>query len=301
MEKTKISQAAFRMLNILKALATKPLSTQEMLKYIEKTSDEVYRKEIILKYINTIKLLNIDITKTNNKYHLNKSLSGINFDKQDLSIIKFLSKYSNQINHGNLKNNIEIALQIIEQNFSKNTIELSKKHNIRAYLPQKPLIIKDKHIEEFEKLCEEGLKVKILYKEESTQTEINYLIAPLEIIYKKGIAILIAYNIKENCYKEFFIENIIEFEQTPQKLTLNPTTSILFKLKGRLANSYMLKEGETILEQDDNFLIVSNKNEDKDLILKRLLRYFNQCEILYPKSYRQKLLNIITEMEKLYE
>lgn len=301
MEKTKISQAALRMLNILKALATKPLSTQEMLEYIEEFSNEIYRKEIVLKYINTIKLLNIDITKTNNKYHLNKSLSGIHFDKRDLSIIEFLKKYTNQISHNSIKNNIENSLQIIEQSFSKETLSFIKKNRVRAYLPQKPLTFKDHNTEKFENYCNEGLKLKILYKDDSTKLEKTYFIAPLQIIYKKGIAILTAFDTKENCYKEFLIKNILETEQTPQKLSHNPSTSVLFKLKNRLANSYVLKKGETIIEQNNDFLIVSNKTEDKNLLLKRLLRYFDQCEILYPKSYQKNLIDMITEMEKMYE
>lgn len=301
MEKTKTSQTAYRTLEILKLLAQNPLSSQEMLEYIEKTTDQNFRKEMVLKYINTIKLLGIDIKKDGNKYYLNRSLEYIDFSKKDLSILAFIQKYVNKIQHDDYKNNIVESLQKIEKSFSQNTISLYKKNKIRAYLPAKPLNINDKDIEQYEKYCKDELKLKIIYKYELLQGQKEFLIAPLKVIYKKGNAVLIGYDSKNNEYKEFLIENIVNVEQTPQKAIPNSSASVLFKLKNRLAKSYVLKKNETLLECGNDFIIVSNKKEDKELLLRRLLRYFDQCEILYPKSYRTSLLDMIDSMEKIYE
>jgi len=288
------------MLKILKALAQGPLSTQEMLEYIEESTDKNYRKEMILKYINTMRVFGIDILKQNGKYCLNSSLEKIDFNKRDLSIIAFLSKYVDKINHDKLKNNIYESLQKIEKYFSKNTLELQK-HRVRPYFPSKPLIINDDNIEKYEKFCKDELKINIFYKETTDLKPSVYLVAPIKVIYKKGNAILIAFDTKTNEYKEFLIENITDVEQLPQKYAQIMSGTVLFKLKNRLAKSYLLKKGETVLEFGDGFIIVSNKSEDKELLLKRLLRYFDQCEILYPLIYRDKMLEILNSMEKIYE
>ena len=299
--KTKTSQAAYRTLEILKSLAEKPLSSQELLEHVEKATDKNFRKEMVLKYINTIKLLGIDIKKEGNKYYLDKSLECIDFSKKDLSIFAFIQKYINKINHDDYKNNIIESLQIIEKNFSEKTISLYKGNKIRAYLPNKPLSIKDENIKQYERYCKDELKVKIVYQCENSQKQKEFLLAPLKIVYKKGIAILIGYDSKNNEYKEFLVENILYAEQTPQKFIQSSSGSVLFKLKNRLAKSYVLKNNEILLESGSDFIIVSNKKEDKDQLLRRLLRYFDQCEILYPKSYRTSLLEMIDAMEKNYE
>ena len=301
MNKTKISNAGDRMLEVLKALSQKPLCTQEILEYLEETIDINYRKEIILKYINTMKLLNIDITKVQGKYTLRKSLECIDFSKRDLSVLEFIKKYIEKINQDNLKDNILETLQIIEQNFSENTLELINNTHIRTYRPLKPLQIKDKNIEQFEKFCRDELKLEITYKNENSAQNNTYIIAPLHLIYKKGIAILIAYCSQSNEYKEFLLNNISEIKQLPQKHIQGVAPTVLFKLKNRLAKSYILKKGETVLEMGKDYLIVSNKGEDKELLTRRLMRYYDQCEILYPKTFRKNFVDIIDAMEKLYE
>jgi len=83
----------------------------------------------------------------------------------------------------------------------------------------------------------------------------------------------------------------------------NSPGSVTFKLTGRLARAYKLKEGENIIEYDlkkKKYIIVSNKTQDKDLLLRRLIRYFGSCEILYPKAMKEKMLTLVEEMEKIY-
>ena len=93
---------------------------------------------------------------------------------------------------------------------------------------------------------------------------------------------------------------ITDVKQKPQKQVKGSPSSVLFKLKGRLAKSYMLKKGEMLLETGDDFIIISNKNEDRELLIRRLLRYYDKCEILYPKTCRERIVELINEMEAMY-
>lgn len=295
----KIANAGYRVLELLKELIKHPLTPTELLKCIEDSTDNNFRQELVLKYINTLRLLNLNVIKINGKYCLQNSIEKIDYNKQDLSMFLFLQNYSKKINHEYLKDNLIEVLQLLERTFPYKTKKLISSNKISTYHIKKPLEIRDGNIKKYEKYCEDRQKIDIIYRNENLE-EIFYRLAPVNVIYKKGKAVLVTYNSTENSYIEFFVENIISSKQSPQKHPNNYSASVLFKLKNRLAKSYIVKKGEIILEYTDDYVIVSNKTEDKELLIRRLLRYYDQCEILYPESCRKRLVELVTQMEDLY-
>lgn len=299
----KVADAGYRVLESLKELAKRPLSPQELVQMIEDKTDNVFRKEIVHKYINTFKLLNIELVKIRDKYYLERGVERIEFDEKDLSVIEFLTKYVDKMRHETFKETIFEAFQIIEKSFSQSTCSLIKTKTIKPYKPRKPVKIKDDNVRLYEKYCNEHLKIDLKYKENDSCKEDKYLVAPCNIAYKHGRAVLVGYCYNTNSHKEFILDNITEANQTPQMSFSNSPGSVTFKLTGRLARAYKLKEGENIIEYDlkkKKYIIVSNKTQDKDLLLRRLIRYFGSCEILYPKSMKEKMLTLVEEMEKIY-
>lgn len=296
----KIANAGLRLLIMLKELFQRPLSARELLYFIEEQTDNVYRKEVINKYLNTLKILGINLEKNKNRYSIKRNIETIEYDKMDLSLILFIQKYTANLHHEHLKENILEALQLIEKSYSPRTLALLSSKKIRTYLPQAPVVIKDENIKKFEKYCAEKLKLEIVYKENPEAKEQSFKIAPVKLSYKNGIAFLTGYCYYSNSYKLFLLENIIDAKQTPQLSMINSTGAVTFKLTGRLAHSYVLKEGDIVIQHETDSIIVSNSIEDKDLLLKRLIRYYDACEILYPTVMREKMLNLINEMENLY-
>lgn len=138
----KIPDSGARVLEVLKALSKQPLSSAEILSLLEEKSNKVFRKEIVPKYLNTIKLLGIKISKHKNKYYLDKSISCIDFSKTDLSILKFIEKYATALKLRTLDENLDKTLQVIEKNFSKQTEDLYKNTTNRAYYTKKGYISK---------------------------------------------------------------------------------------------------------------------------------------------------------------
>ncbi len=298
---SKINNAGYRLIELLKELIKSPLDIDELLEIVEDTADNTYRKELINKYLNTLRLFNLSVIKQkDNKYYIQRGIDTIDFNEKDLSVIKLMKNSLQQIQSIELKENLAAALQILEKNFSDSTCNLISEKTINPYVQNFKLALYDKNIQNFEKYCKDKLKLTIKYKNSSTSETEKYNIAPVKIIYKNKNAALIGYNYATNSYKEFLLENIIEVTQMPQISTINLSGSLTFKLKNRLAASYKLKEGESVIEQGPDYIIVSNNLEDKDLIIKRLIRYFNNCEILYPKSMKEKMLNLIEDMEKMY-
>ncbi len=300
MSDNKINNAGYRFIELVKELVKRPLSVDEMLAIVEETADNSYRKELINKYINTLKLLNVPIVKLKDKYYIQRSLESTNYETSDLSVIKFMNESLNNIDALQFKDNLKEALQVVEKSFSDDTYNLIKNKEIKAYPSIINITKKDENVELYEKYCREKYKLNLQYKNDLTGKTEKYNVAPLKIIYKKGNAVLFGYCYGTCSYKEFLLSNILKSEQMPQVSTINLSGAVTFKLKGRLASSYKLKEGETVLEMGVDYKVISNTLEDKDLILKRLIRYFDSCEILYPKQMKEKMLNLINEMESIY-
>lgn len=299
MKSIKIANAGYRVLELLKKLIDHPLSMTELLSCIEETTDESFRQELVLKYINTLRLLDLNVVKIDKKYYLKNSIEKIHFDRNDLSLFLFFKEYSDKISHESLKDNLTEILQLIKRSFSNKTQKVIDSKKISAYHLKKSLEIRDYNIEKFEKYCDDKQKIDIIYKDE-TKHEIFYRLAPINITYKKGKAVLVTYDTEDNCYKEFFAENIVSSTQSPQKQPGNYSASVLFKLKNRLAKSYILKPGEVVLEYTDDYILISNKTEDQELLIKRLFRYYNECEIIYPEACKERLVELVTQMEQLY-
>ena len=80
------------------------------------------------------------------------------------------------------------------------------------------------------------------------------------------------------------------------------TTTVVYKLKNRLAQTYKLKETETSEGLNANGeLIVINKGEPFDKLLQRLMRYSYNCEIVSPKNLREEMIKLINETLNNYK
>lgn len=297
----KIAGSSLRVLELLKALAKSPLTPSELLRLLEEKTQKVYRKEVVTKYLNTLKLLGFNILKEKDKYYIDKNIEKMHFSATELSLLKYLEKYTNTINLETLQNNVYEALQTIERSFSAETNEIIAHTNIRTYRPKKNTNKKSENVQKFERFCKEGLKLKISYKPDIHCEAEGFKIAPLKILYKKGKAVLIAYDYRNTVYKEFLIDFITDCEQSPQRHAKDYPNAVTFRLKNRLAKSYVLKEEEKVLNCEDGTVVISNKTEDRDMLIRRLSRYFDQCEILYPKECREKMIKYVSDIQKLYE
>ena len=66
------------------------------------------------------------------------------------------------------------------------------------------------------------------------------------------------------------LQNIVNYKESPSKAQIkNATTTVVFKLKDRLAKTYKLKEGEYIQDFDENSKTIVNHNEPLDKLFSR--------------------------------
>ena len=93
--------------------------------------------------------------------------------------------------------------------------------------------------------------------------------------------------------KLILVDRVNGIKITDTKFLKPNLSNVVFKIRGDLAKRYTLHEDEEIIEYGSGEITVSCKPEGKDILLSRLLRYDNCCEIIFPKDYREDMKNII--------
>lgn len=295
--------AAQRALEILKTLMDKDLTVDEILESfpIDNEIEPVYSKEAVYKYFNTFKSMNIEVKKDNGKYCVRKIFNNISLSEENIMILNFLENYIKSTQQDVIynkflkikeliyKNNINVIENIININY-----EQIFKQNIK-YQHCKELIGK------LEKYCSTKQQLNIKYNKEKDSIS-DFLVVAENIFYEKGILKLKAYCVKTLEYRNFNIENIISIDVLPNKKNSNfYLKTAIFKLVGELAINYKLKAGETIKEQTKDYIIVMNNYQNYDDLLKRLFRYGEKCEVLYPLILRDDMSCMIKKTLDLYK
>lgn len=293
----KICDTSVRVLETLKILHRNNASIQDVICYFEKIdpNNRVYTNEVILKYINTLKVFGFRFIKEKDKYVLLNTPNQFDFDKNDLQAICLIEKFSKLLPEEKIKIEINQFLQELEKRFSNNTRLLS--HNT-----VKPNFLNlelnygkyAKQIKEYENYCLDGQRLKITYKTQN-RCETSAMFEPNEIKYKGADIYLSVYNPISAQIQDLNFNSILKVEQLPLKS--NPTnmlSSVTFQLKDRLAKGYKLHDGEKLLQMEsDGSIIILNQKEDRLLLLRRLMRYGENCEVIAPKSLREEIKTMI--------
>lgn len=293
----KTCDTSVRVLETLKLLSRGGSSIQDIISHFEKIdpNNRIYTNEVILKYINTLKVFGLRFTKEKDKYVLLNHLNQFNFDENDLKVIYKLESFSKKIPEQKIKEEIDKFLQELEKRFDDNTRVLS--HNIN-----KPNFIDlnfdyekySDQIKEYEKYCLDKQRLKITYKQGNKLAK-PIMAEPNEIRYGGKEIYLSVYNPATAEIHDINFNSILTIEQLPIKSNQrNMFSSVTFELKDRLAKNYKLHENEKLLQiKPDGNIIILNQKEDRVLLLKRLMRYGENCEVLSPKSLREEMKELI--------
>lgn len=300
----KIGEACIRVLETLKTLHEGEASIQEIIKNFEKidSSSKVYTNEVVLKYINTLKVFGCRFIKEKDKYMLLNSPYQFDFDKNDLRAICLIENFSDLLPEERVKSEINQFLQGLEKRFNDNTRFLSYSVNRLDFVGLKYDYSKySSQIKEYEKYCIDGQRVKLTYKNKNG-VEISAMVEPDEIKYVDNEVYLSAYNPVLAQIQDINFASIVKAEQLPLRFnSKSMLSSVTFKLKNDLSKVYKLKEGEKLLQINPDSTIILNQHEDRTLLLKRLMRYAENCEIISPKKLREEMKEFIRTTLGNYE
>lgn len=300
----KRNETSIRVFETLKLLSTKSLSIQEIIQNFEKSDPQnrIYTSEVILKYINTLKVFGFKFEKDKEKYVLINCYPRIDLDLQELSALNTLKETSANFPEETVKQRAINLIEEVEHKLSDEAVDKKrelKKPNI--YLSNK-FLNERQTISNLEKLITDELKIKLTYKNNRHDTE-TIDVAPKELTFIKNTALFSVYSQTKSSIIKLKLKDIIDIKQLPQKVspTIIPKSST-FLLKDRLAKAYILKEHERVLTTNtDGSIVIVNQGEDIKYLLKRLIRYGELCEILSPKELRAEMKNTINAMLDSYK
>ncbi len=303
MKNKKIADSGLRILEVLKALSKSSCSIDEMLKLIVENEEmePVYTRETLSKYINTLKLAGFEIHKKDGKYVMTNTLNPVHLNNENLRVFKFLRRYAEKIYLNETNQEVIGFLDIVEKSLDEDTKERFLKNKRSIGLKNFELKIPSDTVKKFENYCTEQQKLNICVLEDGEEKE--YKIDPRVIKYEKEFVYLLGYDYVNDEFKKFKIKDIKKCRQLPQKAPEKKSSKYInYLLKNRLAKSYVLKENEKIVKTENkNELLISNTNEDINSLFSRLLRYGENCEIVYPKSVRESFSAYIDRLLEIYD
>lgn len=254
------------------------------------TEHDKEKQHVILnKYLNTLKVFGIKVIKKNNKFVLTNNPLGINFGIDDIRAIKMLTHFMESLPDGKNKKILDDFIKTIKSRFDDKSNELlaSMTSTTNADFSFYYSDMREQ-IEKCEKFCQEDNKIDIKYIiGGKTKTAICNA---KQVIYDNKNAYLQIYDTSERQFEDILIPNILSLEQIhSQKNPVEIPYSVTYKIKGRLAKAYNLKENEYLQNTlEDGSKIIVNKNEPTDKLLKRLMRYCDDCVIISPQNLKTK-------------
>ena len=149
--------------------------------------------------------------------------------------------------------------------------------------------------DEFEQYIEDNQILEVTYTGEGNE-EKKVTGKPLDLIFEKRKALIKIYNHRDSKLYDIPLENIRSVFQSPQKsgMPVANTTSVVFKLRGRLAQNYKLRPHEYSKGTDSSGnLIVVNTNEDINSLLHRLMRYGTNCAVCTPVAIKEQMKELL--------
>ncbi|MBR6162695.1 WYL domain-containing protein [bacterium] len=292
-DKFKELDTGLKVFEILKYLAKQDASYHDLERILSKISAKELSDETILKYINTLKYSGLNITKSGEVFRLENQPFMINLTEEELETLANLEAYSKSLNNERVNKEFSDFLNKISKYLSPLLKE--KYIKLRETSTAKPMYdYKDR--EDLIRLCEK-------YLEDNLRLEIEengkgkFVFEPAEIIYDKTSVYLSGYLPETASNKRINVKNIISVKQLPTRAAGNKfLNTVVFECFGRLAKNYKLKPSEKIINSSENSVIISNAQEDRDLLLRRILKYGENAKLLRPQSLRDRMKEILNEM-----
>lgn len=289
-----------RILEVLRILLEKDVTKSELIERMNNNPlfENVYTFEAFIKYFNTLSIMGFKIDKDKNIYKLKNAFKQISLTDNEEKIVLNLIRYIKKLHNKNLEEKIK---KVIYK--SVKYIDNKSQNKIISELEESVQRIESNNIANtLETLMYDKRFLSITYiKNNNSQDTITVQLK--EIIEKKNDIILVCYDPKRARNKKINAASVISITQTPNVVTENTLNndSAIFRIYGRLAQVYKLKQGETVIDFTAGYKTILNKGEDRDIILRRLLKYGENCKIISPKILQEEFIFMTNDILKNLE
>ena len=289
---SKVSETIVRVSSLLLRLMESPISYEEIFEHFEnKLSTQVYTKEAVKKYFDTLRALGLEISKEKGKYSLTNFLVQINLKKEEIEAFNHIEtsvlKYGTTNDITNFINFKRKILKFLDKN-SRESITQLKSGFFTSKLGLK--------VKQFQELCDEGQRINIKYRNN------EIIVEPQNICFMNNKVYFECFNCETSTTKKFVLDKVELIGRQPQRnKNVKFSKTVVFELSGKLAKNYKLKEGESILAENPQKLFIKNTSEDYELLAQRLIRYKNYCKVIKPDEFREYFTNYVDKILNVYK
>lgn len=269
------------------------------------SSDNSIHSVTLSKYLNTLKIFGLNVKKEKGKYHLINPLYKIDLNQNELNAFMFIKEFEQTL-HDDEKTKAEFEkfIKAVELRFSEATQMLAKKRTSKNRADFNFYFEKfTSKVDICSKFCKEDYKVEIVYYPNGKKTEKKILAKAQELLYRRNSVRLKILDLNSNQTTDIPLDQIISIKQMPVKITTTYCANrvTVYGIRGRLAKNYRVRSWEVAEGYNGEWLIIKNKDESEDELIKRLLKYGNSCKVFTPVTLRDKVLSIFENTLKIYE
>lgn len=276
--------SSIQVLKTLSLLMENDYSMSELIKKLnEREHEPIFNNSVISKYINTCRQSGIKIPKINNKYYVTHIPFGLKLDDSESEMLQFLKDVVIDEMSSKACDRLQNFVDKINRYANKKITPVEKKMYFLAF-------------ESFERAINCKRKVKLLFRNKEEFEGIPVAIT------KENNKIFFHVHSK-NRIRMIDVSRLSSIEILQDQFTgyMNEQ-SIVFTLKGKLAKRYQTREEENLIDfsETNDTITVSNKCRSTEMLLSRLMRYDNLCEINSPRDVRVQMKNLINDTLKNY-
>ena len=301
--KEKYNDGCVKVFKLLQLFYDGKAEYDNVIKIFSDNELDIDRDHVTLnKFLNTLKVFGMKLYKRNNKFHSLNLPFTVDFDMDDLNAINIFEKVIQDLPNGKVKENLQGVVDSLKTRFDENALVIfdcistndNKDYSFYYSNLKEQIII-------CEKFCQSSFKIHLTYLDKGK--EVSSYCNAQQVVYDNKNAYLRVYMTPEQVVKDILLTNIVEIKYAPTPKTGNEIAkTVVFKMKGRLAKAYTLHENEMLNQVlPDGSIVVVNTKEPIDALLKRLMRYDNDCVIEGPKELRAKMYEMICDTLKNYE
>ncbi len=268
--------SSMQVIKTLQVLLEGNFTMSELIEKLNQNEEEpVFNNSVISKYINTCRYCGIEIPKIHNKYFVTSMPFGLELTNTDINLLESMQNL--------VKNEMTSKYNKLFNSFVEKLNRYSNKKIARVEKATYQLTS-----ELFENAVTDKRKIQLMLKNRVIMECI-----PIKITEVKGKTYFnVFYKNRERMIDSARVSGL---EVMKQKFLQNfNDESVIFLIRDDLASRYDLRENEQYTKTDRiGWKAISNRGENKEVLLSRLLRYDDKCEIISPKTYRDEMKQIL--------
>jgi len=287
--RSRVCETGFKILQLLKVLKERDVSVGEVTHFF----DRPCAKGTAFNYFATLRSAGLCIKKRGDNYRLLNDLIQIDIDEEELKTLKNLKSFSQELIQPDYVKRLEDIFEKVEYMLSSRSYEIYEALQIPVKRPRYRKYAR--LIKKFSTYCVENKRIKIKYD------GLKYTLDPISFYYENQNVFLLAVNVETN-QRQIFLLNKINFvsQSSEDSLPEEFLQEIVFKVWGRLAANYTLREDEKIIDIGKDYKVIVNSKEDRRYLFNRLLKYGKSCEIVSPESEKKNFKEFVRQIIDSY-